>query len=68
MKTKNLLKRILLVPALLLSLTLLQGCIVVKAVDTAADAAIGVTKTTVKTTGKVVGTAIPNSDKKEEKE
>ena len=41
----------------------LSSCTVVKVVDVAASTAIGVTKTAVKTTGKVVGAAIPDGDK-----
>lgn len=48
-------------------LSLLSGCLVVKAVDTAADLAIGTTKVAVKTTGKVVGAAIPDGDDTEDK-
>lgn len=67
MKTKNLMTRLLLVPALLLCVTAFQGCTVVKVVDAAASTAVGVTKATVKTTGKVAGAVIPDG-KKSEKE
>ncbi len=46
---------------------LLSSCTVVKVVDTAASATIGVAKTAVKTTGKVAGAAIPDGDDKKEK-
>ncbi len=39
-----------------------SGCTVIKVVDVAASTAIGVTKVAVKTTGKVVGAAIPDGD------
>nr|WP_296751293.1 NF038104 family lipoprotein [Thioalkalivibrio sp.] len=52
---------------LLFLLALLSsGCTAVKVVDAAASTAIGVTKGTVKTTGRVVGAAIPSG--KDEKE
>jgi len=54
--------------SMLLTLFLLQGCVVAKAVDVAAGTAIGVTKVAVKTTGKVVGAAIPDGDKEEPQE
>lgn len=66
MKTKNIMPRLLLAPALFLCVTLFQGCTVIKVVDAAASTAIGVTKATVKTTGKVAGAVIPDG-KKEEK-
>lgn len=46
----------------------LCSCTVVKVVDTAASAAVGVTKGAVKTTGKVVGAAIPDGDKDKKKD
>ncbi len=54
--------------SMLLTLCLLQGCVVAKVVDVAAGTAIGVTKVAVKTTGKVVGAAIPDGDKEESQE
>lgn len=53
---------------MLFILCLLQGCVVAKVVDVAAGTAIGVAKTAVKTTGKVVGAAIPDGDNKEKQE
>jgi hypothetical protein len=52
----------------LLILSLLQGCVVAKAVDVAAGTAIGVSTVAVKTTGKVVGAARPDGDKPESQE
>ena len=46
----------------------LSSCTVVKVVDVAASTAIGVTKGVVKTTGKVVGAAIPDGDKKDKED
>lgn len=54
--------------ALLLIFTTLGGCTLVKIVDTAAGAAVDVTVGAVKTTGKVIGAAIPDSDDKKKDE
>ncbi|MCV6626398.1 MAG: NF038104 family lipoprotein [Cellvibrionaceae bacterium] len=48
--------------------TLLSGCTVVSIVDTAASAAIGVTKVAVKGTVAVVDAAIPDGDDDEDEE
>jgi hypothetical protein len=54
-------------PLLFLLFLLSSGCTAVKVVDAAASTAIGVTKGTVKTTGRVVGAAIPSGkDQKED--
>lgn len=47
------------------SMFLFQACTVVRVVDAAASTTIGVAKGTVKTTGKVVGAAIPDGDDKD---
>ncbi len=48
--------------------TLLGGCTVVAVADAVASTAIGVTKGVVKTTGKVIGAAIPDGDDKDKKD
>ncbi|MCA1790778.1 MAG: NF038104 family lipoprotein [Thioalkalivibrio sp.] len=54
-------------PLLFLLCLLSSGCTAVKVVDAAASTAIGVTKGTVKTTGRVIGAAIPSGkDAKED--
>jgi len=45
-----------------------SGCTVVKVVDAAASTTVGAVKGTAKVTGKVVGAAIPDGDKKEDKD
>lgn len=51
---------------LILAITLLPGCTVVKVVDATASTAIGVTMGTVKMTGKAIGAAIPEGDEDKE--
>lgn len=53
---------------LILTVTLLPGCTVVKVADVAASTAIGVTAGTVKLTGKAIGAAIPDGDNDDEDE
>ena len=54
------------VSILLFLLTSLTGCIAVKAVDTAADIAIGTASGTIKITGKVIDAAIPDGDSEQQ--
>lgn len=53
---------------LLLPMLLLQGCLVVSAVDLAATTVFTAGKLVVKGTGALVDTVIPNGDDKDEKE
>lgn len=45
--------------------TLIGSCTVIKVIDTTKDVAVGVTKTTVKTTGAVVDVVVPDGKEKQ---
>jgi len=61
-------KTLLLASSMVLAAGSMSGCTAIALADAAASTAIGVTKVAVKGTTAIVGAAIPDGDKKEDKE